>query len=375
MSWEMPRLWVTCVVLVCTLGLGVAAIALGEDLRKVFAGETVSPLDEVQLAAVEPTHETSRGLTSGSVLPASEVPSVTTTLPREKPALVSAPDLAQADRVIDHEQAYRQAAKVALAVELARVTLRNQLTAHIAEVEQSAANAIAVAQAEAVAEEAAAESARVAQADVVAEEGVQAEEPIVTAALTLEDVPLPTKRPKTVPRSQDVALSYAPAPEAQDDDGGLFGGLNKVFSKNGKVTMPGRNSKVAVYEISTATVHMPDGTKLEAHSGMGKMKDNPKYVYKKNRGPTPPNIYTLRMRERRFHGVEAIRMLPQDVAAMRGRDGMLTHTALVRGTNGSHGCVAFKNYNKFLNAFKAGKVTKMIVVPHLDELPTYMASL
>ena len=120
---------------------------------------------------------------------------------------------------------------------------------------------------------------------------------------------------------------------------------------------------------------MPDGTKLEAHSGIGHRKDNPKYAYVKNLGPTPPNVYKLRMRERRFHGVEAIRMLPHDRAAMKGRDGMLAHTPLLRRSNGSHGCVAFKHYAKFLKAFKAGKVKTMIVVPSLNDLPTYMAKL
>ncbi|MCR9059302.1 MAG: DUF2778 domain-containing protein [Rhodobacteraceae bacterium] len=120
---------------------------------------------------------------------------------------------------------------------------------------------------------------------------------------------------------------------------------------------------------------MPDGSKLEAHSGIGHRKDNPKYAHVRNLGPTPPNIYDLRMRERRFHGVEAIRMTPHDNAAMKGRDGMLAHTPLLRRSNGSHGCVAFKDYNKFLKAFKAGKVKKMIVVPSMDKLPKYMAAL
>ncbi len=196
-------------------------------------------------------------------------------------------------------------------------------------------------------------------------------------------VPVPDKRPAVArtnkpddKRPQKPArLAYAPTDDATHESGSLFNGLSKVFRGNGKVSLPGRGSGIAVYEISKATVHMPDGTKLEAHSGIGHMKDNPKYVYRKNRGPTPPNIYKLRMRERRFHGVEAIRMLPVDRAAMRGRDGMLTHTALLRGTNGSHGCVAFKNYAKFLKAFKSGKVKTLIVVPELDDLPVYMAAL
>lgn len=179
-------------------------------------------------------------------------------------------------------------------------------------------------------------------------------------------------RSKPVPEEAAPVLAYANPGTPEDDENGVFGGLGKVF-KGLKGGLPGAASKVAVYDISAATVHMPDGTKLEAHSGIGHRMDNPKYAYVKNYGPTPPNVYRLRMRERRFHGVEAIRMLPTDRAAMKGRDGMLTHTRLLRRSIGSHGCVAFKDYNKFLKAFKRGKVKTLIVVPSMEKLPTYMA--
>ncbi len=175
----------------------------------------------------------------------------------------------------------------------------------------------------------------------------------------------------TVRPAKPVLAYAAPGIPEEEEEKGIFGRLFNG-SRGG---LPGRGSGIAVYDISAAVVHMPDGTKLEAHSGIGHRKDNPKYAYVKNLGPTPPNVYDLRMRERRFHGVEAIRMLPRDRAAMKGRDGMLTHTPLLRSSNGSHGCVAFKNYAKFLKAFKAGKVTKLIVVPTMEKLPTYMAKL
>ncbi|WP_299819853.1 tlde1 domain-containing protein [uncultured Roseibium sp.] len=186
--------------------------------------------------------------------------------------------------------------------------------------------------------------------------------------------PVATKPRREKPSETTPVLAYATPGNPEEDENGVFSGLGKLFG-GGKGGLPGANSKVAVYDISAATVHMPDGTKLEAHSGIGAKMDNPKYAYVKNYGPTPPNIYKLRMRERLFHGVEAIRMLPHDRAAMKGRDGMLTHTRLLRRSIGSHGCVAFKDYNKFLNAFKAGKVKTLIVVPSMEKLPTYMAKL
>ena len=74
----------------------------------------------------------------------------------------------------------------------------------------------------------------------------------------------------------------------------------------------GKGTKVAIYDVSNATVYMPDGTKLRAHSGIGKMRDNPRFEHVKMTGPTPAGIYRLRMRERRFHGVEAIRRITEE---------------------------------------------------------------
>lgn len=196
--------------------------------------------------------------------------------------------------------------------------------------------------------------------------------PTVTASRTPPAAQPPAADPAkpATPKPAPV-LAYA-APQLPEDETSPLSGLSKLFS-GGKNGLPGPASKIAVYDISNSTVHMPDGSKLVAHSGIGHRMDNPKYAYVKNLGPTPPNVYKLRMRERRFHGVEAIRMLPYDVPAMRGRDGMLTHSRLLRNSIGSHGCVAFKHYGKFLSAFKKGKVKTMIVVPDMSKLPKYMA--
>ncbi|WP_205756164.1 DUF2778 domain-containing protein [Labrenzia sp. 011] len=205
-------------------------------------------------------------------------------------------------------------------------------------------------------------------------DAVPARIPGIKPEIARRSAPAATKPNLEKPQTPAPVLAYATPGNPQEGENGVFSGLGKLFG-GGKPTRPGRNSKVAVYDISAATVHMPDGTKLEAHSGIGAKMDNPKYAHVKNYGPTPPNIYKLRMRERLFHGVEAIRMLPHDRAAMKGRDGMLTHTRLLRRSIGSHGCVAFKDYNKFLNAFKAGKIKTLIVVPSMEKLPTYMAKL
>jgi hypothetical protein len=129
---------------------------------------------------------------------------------------------------------------------------------------------------------------------------------------------------------------------------------------------PGIGTKVAVYDISGGVVYMPNGTKLEAHSGIGKMRDNPDFTHVSMRGPTPPGTYKLSMRESLFHGVAAIRLTPVDGKAPQGRNGLLAHSFLLRVRGDSHGCVAFAEYDRFLKAFQRGEVTHMVIVPKYD---------
>ncbi|MDO6966334.1 DUF2778 domain-containing protein [Rhizobium alvei] len=153
----------------------------------------------------------------------------------------------------------------------------------------------------------------------------------------------------------------------------LFGDLFK--SKSNDSGWPGKGTRVAIYDVSNATVYMPDGTRLRAHSGIGRMRDNPRYEHVKMTGPTPAGIYRLSMREKRFYGVEAIRMTSIDGRDPKNRTGLLTHTNLLRGQIGSHGCVAFQNYQPFLKAFKRGHVTMLVVVPELPSSRTQLAAL
>ena len=196
-----------------------------------------------------------------------------------------------------------------------------------------------------------------------------------------EEIAVPIPRPaySAKPKQASTALAYAnPDAEIEEDEprDGIFG---RLFGRRDSL-LPDRGSKVAVYDIGAAVVYMPNGEKLEAHSGLAHMKDNPRYADKKNKGPTPPNLYNLRMREARFHGVEAIRLLPADGKKKFNRDGLLAHTYMYVAGGGkdksqSNGCVVFKDYDKFLTAFKRGEVKHMIVVGHLKEVPTYMAAL
>ncbi len=133
------------------------------------------------------------------------------------------------------------------------------------------------------------------------------------------------------------------------------------------IALPEPDSRTAVYDIAAHTVYLPDGNKLEAHSGLGNEQDDPHFVGVKDQGPTPPNVYNLALREPMFHGVRAIRLNPVDEGSMFGRDGILAHPYMMSGTGQSNGCVSFKDYAAFLNAFLEGEITRLVVVPHLED--------
>jgi hypothetical protein len=122
----------------------------------------------------------------------------------------------------------------------------------------------------------------------------------------------------------------------------------------------------AVYDISARMVYMPDGTKLEAHSGFGESLDDPDQIDGVNRGPTPPNIYNLQLRERPFHGVRALRLIPVDDQKALGRTGLLAHSFMLGPNGQSNGCVSFRDYDAFLNAYTKHQVKRLVVVARLD---------
>lgn len=389
-------------------GLAGTATLLGTSITPFhFVAAGTVPQENLSLSQAGPA-AASLGLAPIAMTPKKRQTSETvTTLAAEKAAEQAAALAVQAEATLKAEAEAleveaREAAKVVLAAKLARLKLAQSLLAHRAAAETTTNVAalgetatgdvdatVTVAALQNVGASAEAETSVAAKpAPAAVSVALAASNPAKPGAIlppTPDMKPEPPRRSAPVvaenrpegrdkPEQTSPVLAYATPGNPDENENGVFGGLGKLFG-NTKPGLPGAHAKVAVYDISAATVHMPDGTKLEAHSGIGHRMDNPKFSHVKMLGPTPPNVYTLRMRERRFHGVEAIRMLPQDRAAMKGRDGMLTHTRLLRRSIGSHGCVAFKDYNKFLNAFKRGNVKTLIVVPSMEKLPTYLAKL
>lgn len=129
----------------------------------------------------------------------------------------------------------------------------------------------------------------------------------------------------------------------------------------------GFDRETAVYDISAHTVHLPNGVKLEAHSGLGARLDDPRYVHERMRGATPPNVYDLSFREKPFHGVRALRLKPVDREKAFGRTGLLAHTYMLGPKGDSNGCVVFRDYHLFLQAFESGAIKRLAVVARLDD--------
>jgi hypothetical protein len=154
-------------------------------------------------------------------------------------------------------------------------------------------------------------------------------------------------------RSSNVKLAYA------STEGG-------VASDGGAITSGLYDRQTAVYDISAHMVYMPDGRKLEAHSGLGDLLDDPDSGRTKSRGVTPPNIYDLKPRESLFHGVAALRLLPEDEAKVFGRAGLLAHTFMLGPNGQSNGCVSFKDYNAFLKAYQSHEITRLAVVARIE---------
>lgn len=209
---------------------------------------------------------------------------------------------------------------------------------------------------------------------------MQNEAAAATEALP-DTIPLPEMRPKMLARGGEGQpdhrdakpavreLAYAsPSQVGTDDD--VRQQIRPSLFGNSRA-----RGRTAYYDIAAGVVHLPSGERLEAHSGIGKMRDNPKYVHMKMRGSTPPGTFRLSMREKPFHGVQALRMTPVDGVHPHGRTGLLTHSYLLGADGNSHGCVAFKNYPRFLAAFKRGEIDTLVVVPSMTTGTSRFASL
>jgi len=162
------------------------------------------------------------------------------------------------------------------------------------------------------------------------------------------------------PQPRGSLLAYASA------DANITGSLGPTQNPALGGSAPYDRS-TAVYDISAHTVYLPDGSKLEAHSGLGSKLDDPRSAPIRMHGVTPPHIYELTPREALFHGVPALRLNPvggED--AIFGRSGLLAHTFMLGPNGDSNGCVSFRDYNAFLNAYRNQGIKRLAVVARVE---------
>jgi hypothetical protein len=204
------------------------------------------------------------------------------------------------------------------------------------------------------------------------------------------DIPLPRSRPVTA----DVQLASAdpasvsvsaPAPAPRSDDRSVLQKLSDLlpakmtlasltpnsglFQRGPDLAALGYDNQTAVYDISAHAVYLPNGSRLEAHSGLGNLRDDPEHVDQRMVGATPPATYELKPRERLFHGVPALRMLPVDGSTL-GRAGLLVHSFMLGPDGDSNGCVSIRDYERFRKAYDNGEITHLVVVPSLSASQT-----
>jgi Protein of unknown function (DUF2778) len=186
---------------------------------------------------------------------------------------------------------------------------------------------------------------------------LRSERPMSAPVVLGTSAPFPPPRPIELHTAPVVASLGAPTAAARSD---LvpFGLKPASLSQYDHFT--------AVYDLTAHTVYLPNGERLEAHSGLGSLKDDPAHVDEKDRGATPPHVYDLTLREDLFHGVQALRLNPVGGASeIFGRAGLLAHTYMLGPSGDSNGCVSFKNYDAFLQAFQGGLVKRLAVVTNV----------
>jgi hypothetical protein len=205
-----------------------------------------------------------------------------------------------------------------------------------------------------------------------------------TVAMPAPGVPLPRPRPTAANLPAGFASSMAQGDaNGRPDDRSLLQKLSDLLpspvrmaslSPDGdggivrsgiELGALGYDRQTAVYDITAKMVYLPSGIGLEAHSGMGDLRDDPDHVSQRMIGATPPATYDLKPRERLFHGVRALRMNVVEGSTL-GRSGLLTHPFMLGPDGDSNGCVSIKNYDRFVKAYDDGEITRLVVVTSLE---------
>ena len=214
--------------------------------------------------------------------------------------------------------------------------------------------------------------------------GKSATAPSDSKSETVSDVPLPRSRPSmaVLQLASADATSVPTAPPPRAEDRSMLQKLSDLmpskmtlasltpnsglFQRGPDLAALGYDNQTAVYDIAAHAVYLPSGLRLEAHSGLGSLRDDPEHVDRRMVGATPPATYDLKPREQLFHGVAALRMTPTDGTSALGRAGLLVHSFMLGPDGDSNGCVSIRDYERFRKAYDDGEITRLVVVPSIS---------
>jgi hypothetical protein len=175
------------------------------------------------------------------------------------------------------------------------------------------------------------------------------------AVATALGIPLPRSRPAAADQpaqtSQALALATASIPTAPIESLPPQPAERSVLQKLSDMV-----------KTKAHAVYLPNGTVMEAHSGMGSLRDDPDHVSMRMVGATPPAVYSLKPREKDFHGVAALRMTPADGSDIGGRSGLLVHSYMLGPNGDSNGCISVRDFDHFRKAYDDGQFTHIAVV-------------
>ena len=209
------------------------------------------------------------------------------------------------------------------------------------------------------------------------------------AATAANEIPLPRSRPAAADvqvASADPTQSLPAAQEPRQDNRSVLQKLSDFmpgkmslasltpFQRGPDLAALGYDNQTAVYDISAHAVYLPNGMTLEAHSGLGHLRDDPDHVDQRMVGATPPATYDLKPREALLHGVRALRMTPAEGSTTLGRAGLLVHSYMLGAEGDSNGCVSIRDFDRFRKAYDDGEVNRLVVVPSLGSVQTAQRS-
>ena len=136
--------------------------------------------------------------------------------------------------------------------------------------------------------------------------------------------PPPMRAPR--PPSRSSADQRASSAASSGVGRGPLLSFPSPFGNSAPAPVSGYDHYTAVYDISNRVVYLPDGTRLEAHSGLGQALDNPRFVAEHAVGPDPAASLRFdiagRLLPRRGRPYASIR---SGEGGIYGRAGLLAH--------------------------------------------------